>query len=48
MGEGAAGVAPVKRRLHSAYLRVTTYTEIVMAWVLTISSHGDHIGHPFF
>jgi hypothetical protein len=38
----------IRRLRASAYLRATTYMEIVTAWVLTVSSHGDHIGHPFF
>ena len=30
------------------YLRFTTYSEILAAWMMHVSSHPDHIGHPFF
>lgn len=37
----------MRRRLTSLYIRSTTYIEVVTAWLLTVSAHGDHIGHPF-
>jgi hypothetical protein len=35
-------------RLLSLYIRATTHCEILAAWLLHVSSHPDHIGHPLF
>lgn len=39
----------MRRRLLEFYVRTTSfYSEVAVAWLITVSSHGDHIGHPFF
>ena len=35
------------RHLISAYIYVTSHVEVLSAWLLTVSAHGDHLGHPF-
>lgn len=38
----------IRQRILSAYIRATTYSEILAAWFLAVSAHPDHIGHPLF
>jgi hypothetical protein len=36
-----------RRLTLTVYLWLMRMGEPVAAWLLTVSSHGDHIGHPF-
>lgn len=35
-------------RLVNLYLRAGMLVDFVTAWLVNVSAHPDHIGHPFF
>jgi hypothetical protein len=38
----------MKQALFTAYFWITQSAEPIAAWLLNVTSHGDHLGHPFF